>query len=70
MVTGMHATDGTPATQLDRVAYTVPEAAALLSVSVRKLQTMIASGEIHSIKIGKLRRVPASAIAERLEVGQ
>lgn len=46
---------------------TVQETAALLSTTTRTVERMIAGGKLRSIKIGKLRRVPADAIADLLE---
>ncbi len=48
----------------NKIAYSVNEAARLLSMSARKLTYLIAMKEIRSFKIGKSRRVTASALAE------
>lgn len=62
----MHATEpaenGVAAIARDRVAYRVADAAALLSLSVRKVKSLIATGELGSIKVGRARRVPGAAI--------
>jgi excisionase family DNA binding protein len=47
-----------------KIAYSVNEAARLLSMSARKLTYLIAMKEIRSFKIGKSRRVTANALAE------
>lgn len=66
MVTRMHATedapDGTDAIDRDRVAYTIQDAARLLSLSVRKVKYMVHSGELASFKVGHARRVHGGAI--------
>ncbi len=46
------------------VAYSVIEAARLLSISPRKLTYLIMLKEIRSFKVGKSRRVTAAALAE------
>lgn len=46
------------------VAYSVNEAARLLSISPRKLTYLIMLKEIRSFKVGKSRRVTAAALAE------
>ena len=46
------------------VVYTVEEAARLLKISRWKIFDLIRTNELRSVKIGGLRRVPASAIEE------
>jgi excisionase family DNA binding protein len=46
------------------VAYSVAEAARLLSISQRKLTYLIMLKEIRSFKVGKSRRVTAAALAD------
>ena len=46
------------------IAYSVAEAARLLSISQRKLVYLIGMKEIKSFKIGKSRRVTSQALAE------
>ena len=46
------------------VVYTVEEAARLLKISRWKILDLIRTNELRSVKIGGLRRVPASAIEE------
>lgn len=43
------------------------EAAALLSVSLRTVESLIARGEVRSILIGRCRRVPRTALVEFIE---
>lgn len=43
-------------------AYTVPEVMAQLRISRSKVYELMATGELPSIKIGALRRVPAKAL--------
>jgi excisionase family DNA binding protein len=68
MVTRMHATEpapnGTVAIDRSRVAYTVTEAATLLSLSVRKTKALVATGELASAKFGRARRVLGNAIED------
>lgn len=47
-------------------AYTVDEAAALLSIGRVTLYELINSGELRSIKLRNCRRIPADAIDELL----
>jgi excisionase family DNA binding protein len=48
------------------VGLTVAEAARRIGISRTKLYEYVASGEIPSVKIGRLRRIPADAVAEFL----
>ncbi len=48
-----------------RVAYSPAEFADALGVSRQHVHNMIARGELHSMKLGKARRIPATEI-ERL----
>lgn len=48
----------------ERVAYSVNEAARLLSISPRKLTYLISMREIRSFKVGKSRRITNDAIQE------
>jgi excisionase family DNA binding protein len=50
----------------DLRAYTLPEAAERLDVSVRTLQRMAARGELRLISLGSAKRVPASELARLL----
>lgn len=48
------------------VALTVAEAARRIGIGRTKLYEYVASGEIASVKIGSLRRIPAEAVNEFL----
>lgn len=52
------ATEARPAKR----AYRTPEAAEALSLSVRETERLIATGELESIRVGRVRLVPASAL--------
>jgi excisionase family DNA binding protein len=43
-------------------AFRIPEVAELLSLSVSEIEILVAQGEIESIKVGRARLIPASAI--------
>lgn len=49
---------------MNRVLYSVPDAADQLSVSARVLERLIADGEVDTVKIGRRRLVPAEAIED------
>jgi excisionase family DNA binding protein len=44
------------------------EAARLLAIGRSKLYELLASGELASVRIGRLRRVPLRAVEEFIEV--
>lgn len=48
----------------ERRVFSVVEAAAVLGISRSKLYEFIAAGEIRSIRIGRLRKIPVAAIDE------
>ncbi|MFG2489895.1 excisionase family DNA-binding protein [Streptomyces caniferus] len=48
------------------VALTVAEAARRIGIGRTKLYEYVSSGEIRSVKIGSLRRIPAEAVGEFL----
>ena len=50
---------------LDRL-YTVREAAAVLSIGRSHLYELLADGRIRSVKVGRSRRIPHSALGEFL----
>lgn len=52
------------ATPRDRVLLTVEEAAERLHIGRTTTWGLVKNGELHSVQIGRLRRVPASAIDE------
>lgn len=51
----------------DRIAYTLQDAARLLSLSYRKVRDMADRGELEVFKIGRVRRVQASVIDAYIE---
>jgi excisionase family DNA binding protein len=70
----VHATEGLAASHAGtesvksianaKLLVTIPDAAALLSISKASCYRLVSSGQIRSIKIGKLRRVPVSALQD------
>lgn len=52
----------------ERLVYTREEAAAALGIGLTKLKEMIHSGEIRSVKIGRLRRITKSSLEEYLQL--
>lgn len=55
-----------PAPDSTAVALTVEEAARRLGIGRTTMYALIASGEVSSVLIGRLRRVPAEALAAYL----
>lgn len=51
----------------ERVLLTVEETAELLNVGRTKAYALVRSGDISSVRIGRLRRVPKSAIDDYME---
>lgn len=51
-----------PATPPDRVLLTVEEAAKRLHIGRTTAWGLVKNGELHSVQIGRLRRVPSSAV--------
>ena len=49
---------------MPRVLHTVESAADLLSISRTRMYALIKASEIHSVRVGRLRRVPDEALAE------
>ncbi|WP_018683367.1 helix-turn-helix domain-containing protein [Actinokineospora enzanensis] len=45
-----------------RVLHTVEAAAAQLSISRTRMYALIKTGDIHTVRIGRLRRVPHDAL--------
>jgi excisionase family DNA binding protein len=62
-----HSTVMTPAksdvTSADRMVLTVEEAAERLGIGRTLMYALITAGEVESIRIGRLRRVPTDALA-------
>jgi excisionase family DNA binding protein len=51
----------------DRLLYTTEEAAAQLAVGVTKTKSLIRSGDLHSVKIGRLRRIMRVSLDEYVQ---
>ncbi|MGI8815429.1 MAG: excisionase family DNA-binding protein [Pseudonocardia sp.] len=63
----MSTTTSPIATQIDRpprLLLSVETAAELLSISRTRMFALIKTGEIHSIRVGRLRRIPADSLTE------
>lgn len=56
--------DGKP---VEKLAYSVPDAAYALSLSADYIWKLIYSGQLKSVKIGKRRLIPAIALKEFFE---
>lgn len=54
-------------TNHDKLLYTPAEAARVLGMSRTNLYRLLGSGEVESLKIGGLRRIPAAALGEYVE---
>lgn len=52
---------------LDRLLYSIPDAAEQLSVSPRVMERLITDGAVDTIKIGRRRLVPAEALEDYVE---
>lgn len=63
-VSGMHGSDVQVSGTGGRYAYTIGQAAQLLSLSYSKVEKLIASGELASFKVGKARRISGAAIED------
>jgi excisionase family DNA binding protein len=48
----------------EKILYTTEETAASLGIGVTKTKELLRDGELRSIKIGRHRRIPVSAIKE------
>jgi excisionase family DNA binding protein len=51
----------------DQIAYRVPHAAKVLDIGLRTMWELLQAGEIESIKIGRSRRIPRSALVAYIE---
>jgi len=56
--------DGTDGVKVDRLLYSVREAADLLSIGRVKLYELIAAGRIESVRLDGSRRIPREALEE------
>lgn len=52
---------------MNKLLLTPESAAEVLSVGRTKVYQLLASGELRSVRIGKCRRVPMSAVVELVE---
>jgi excisionase family DNA binding protein len=48
---------------VERVLLSIPEAGQVLHLGETKVKQLVARGELTSVKIGKSRRIPATAIS-------
>lgn len=55
---------------MEKLCYTPTEAAALLGVGRTKVYELMASGQLASIRIGRARRIPATALRTFVEMCQ
>jgi excisionase family DNA binding protein len=53
--------------QFERMGYSPEEAAKVVGLSRGGIYNLMASGKLRSVKIGRRRIIPASALAELLE---
>lgn len=51
-------------TTTSRVTYTIKEAAEQLGIGRTTMYALVMSGEVRSVTIGRLRRVPAQCLVE------
>jgi excisionase family DNA binding protein len=63
----MNAADQTHPLDGSRLLYSVTEAAGLLGVGRTFLFRLIAAGEIESIKVGRLRKIPCDALGRYID---
>jgi len=52
---------------IERLLYTVSDAAELLSISRSVLYELLAAGAIESVSVGRSRRIPAAALRDWVE---
>lgn len=53
---------------VERLLYTREEAAAALGIGLTKMKELIRSGEVRSIKIGRLRRITATSLNDYVQL--
>jgi excisionase family DNA binding protein len=63
----MTAADQTHPLDGSRLLYSVTEAASLLGVGRTYMFRLIATGEVESIKVGKLRKIPRDALGQYID---
>lgn len=54
----------------DRALFTVPEAAAKLAISRATLYRLIDRGELKTVRLGRLRRVPGAELCRIVALAQ
>ena len=52
---------------MERVLLSIPEAGQVLHLGETKVKQLVMRGELPSVKIGKSRRIPATAICSYVE---
>ncbi len=52
---------------MDRALLSIPEAGEALHLGETKVKELVARGDLLSVKIGKSRRIPVSAVQEYVE---
>ena len=57
----------TKETTMEQLLYTVEETGELFSCGRDKIYELINSGQLYSVKLGRLRRIPAASIERYLE---
>jgi excisionase family DNA binding protein len=57
---------GAKRTEIERLAYGVSEAAKALGISYRALYTLIKSGHLRAVRVGRRIIIPKSALEELL----
>ena len=62
----VHHLDDSVATATERL-YSKEQAAKILGIGVTKLYKLMGTGELRSVKLGRHRRIPASAINDLIE---
>lgn len=58
----------TTTNEVERLLYTTEEAAAALGIGVTKMKELISSGDLRSVKVGSLRRIPVSSLQEYVQL--
>lgn len=58
----------TDTTNVERLVYTREEAAAALGIGLTKMKELVSSGEVRSVKIGRLRRITKSSLEEYIQI--
>ncbi|MBI2843047.1 MAG: helix-turn-helix domain-containing protein [Armatimonadetes bacterium] len=64
---GRESTEVSPPNQPEKLAYSIPEAAAALGIGVSLLKEMLYCSRIRSVKIGKRRVIPRRELERFLE---